>query len=280
MGVGKTAALVSYQQYLNTYPQGRYAAAAEQGKIMRAEEETWQAALAKNTLSNLQDYLQAYPQGRFTAQANKRVAALQQAELTQQDEKDWLDAQASNSTQSYNNYLRKHSQGRYAADARQSLQQQQQYDMQKLGAVCKGKAVPHATAYKKGPGIHPIACLAADGSAHEWSTLLPTEWHSTCLEETELVVIIYPQRMTFLSIHHFRDHYGRPAPSVSRYRFDVTVRVVAARTGKSIAQQTFCSIPRSVHSTEPYDLTTLAVPVDYHGAGIHRWLQQIISPLR
>ena len=77
-------------------------------------------------------------------------------------------------------------------------------------------------------------------------------------------------------MHQFTDQYGRPAPSISRYRIDVTVRVVAARTGRIVAQQNFFRIPRPVNASEPYALTVLEVPVTFEDT--QNWLRQFVSP--
>ena len=266
----------AYQKYLEAYPKGRHAAAAAQAQNAIVEEELWATVSSKGTMEALQEYLTAYPEGRFAGEARVRIAPFQQAALAEQDKMDWVKAKTTNTVASLKKYLVEHPQGQFIGIANQCLEDRQREDMKQLAGLCRGKAAPRAAAYSKGPGIHPIACLTANGTVHEWNNQMPNEWRPGSLDEMELVLIVGPQRMIMVSQQQTWDKLGRPAGTIKSYRAEVTVRVLAARTGQMVAQADFYSAPRAVNPTDPND-AKMSDSVDFHAAGVQHWLQKMVS---
>lgn len=79
--------LAAYASYLDSYPQGQYAALAEAARkrvrretAEREEDASWRVAQAANDSVTVQTYLNRYPGGRYLAQAQVRIADLKNKE--------------------------------------------------------------------------------------------------------------------------------------------------------------------------------------------------------
>jgi outer membrane protein assembly factor BamD (BamD/ComL family) len=83
----RIATVVSYQDYLNSWPDGRYTPLANrrilklQSDIVgQQEQEIWQNAEAAGTAERLQSYLDKYPSGGHATAAREKLAALRATE--------------------------------------------------------------------------------------------------------------------------------------------------------------------------------------------------------
>lgn len=121
-----------------------------------------------------------------------------------------------------------------------------------LAGVCAGQGVPQAAAYTGG-GVHPMVALSSDGEPHDWTNDVPEVWTPASLDAAQLVACVRPEQERSIEVCHYN------GPDITRYRYEVTIRLVEARTGAEVASTVLVgSDPRECRSTEDYDLTRLA----------------------
>ncbi|MEL6568062.1 MAG: SUMF1/EgtB/PvdO family nonheme iron enzyme [Pseudomonadota bacterium] len=118
--------LEGYREYLEAFPNGRFAEEA-QAEIDRYDDEAWALAEQRNTLAGYEAYLEDWTDGRHSSQARERAnairaereaAAADAAERAAQEATDWAEAARADTVQSYETYLSKHPAGANAAEAR------------------------------------------------------------------------------------------------------------------------------------------------------------------
>lgn len=95
-------AVAGYQSYLQTWPEGRHAAEAQE----RCDELGWAETRAANTVEGFRRYLQAHAKGKHRAEAEEGLDAI-----------DWLEATAAHTIRAYQVYLTAHFQGRRTEEA-------------------------------------------------------------------------------------------------------------------------------------------------------------------
>ncbi|MCI4645011.1 MAG: bifunctional serine/threonine-protein kinase/formylglycine-generating enzyme family protein [Hyphomonadaceae bacterium] len=118
--------LAGYRAYLDAFPNGRYAEAA-QAEVDRYDHAAWAEAEQRNTLAGYEDYLEAFPEGRHAGQAQERADAIRRAEeaaaadaaeRAAREAADWDRAASADTVASYTEYLTTHPSGAHARDAR------------------------------------------------------------------------------------------------------------------------------------------------------------------
>jgi hypothetical protein len=124
-----------------------------------------------------------------------------------------------------------------------------------LANVCTGQGVSEAAAYARGEAPHPIVLLSESGEHHAWSDGLPAEWYPAGVSDVQLVACIGTETEQTIEVCHYN------GPDITRYTNQLTVRLVEARTGRTLASQTFTGDPpRECRHSEDYDLTRLEGP--------------------
>ena len=121
-----------YDDYLIRYPDGRFAALAQEARqklvqeaealAAKIEQESWELAKSENNLSVYENFLSRYPKGRFSvkAQGNYQILLKQKREeearmmAVQVEQETWELAKSENSVSAYDNYLNKYPDGRFA----------------------------------------------------------------------------------------------------------------------------------------------------------------------
>jgi hypothetical protein len=139
---------------------------------------------------------------------------------------------------------------------------------QDLAPAARGEAVPRAAAFNASSETHPCAVLNRNGKLHEWHQRLQPDWQADSVETTELVIVVGTQLKTLLQIQT----YPNGAPPVRRYRYDLDVWLVEAKTGKTIASKRFTSIARPIMPRELWELTELGDPVDW--STVSSWVRE------
>lgn len=142
-----------------------------------------------------------------------------------------------------------------------------------LSPVASGQGAESAAVYNpEAAGPHRIAVLAQSGTAYEdWNGLLPAGWSPSAVGDTELVVLIGPQRDIALETQHYSSPMGSQT-YVTAYQFQFDMELREARTGKTLATSTFTgSDPR------PFPETVLSTVTRIDGtrltpAALENWL--------
>lgn len=121
-----------------------------------------------------------------------------------------------------------------------------------LSSVCAGRGASAAGAYTGG-GIHSAVLLSSGGGAHDWSDDLPEAWLPASVGEAQLVACVAEEAENEIEECLYN------GPSIHRYQYQVSLRLVEARTGAVVATTVLeGSPPRECQPSEPYDLTRLA----------------------
>jgi WD40 repeat protein len=88
---------------------------------------------------------------------------------------------------------------------------------------------------------------------NDWNELLPFNWSPSAISETELVVLIGPEREINLGSQSYTI-----GPSITAYRYETDLELREARTGRTLATYTFVgSDPRPFPERAPVDMTRL-----------------------
>jgi hypothetical protein len=140
-----------------------------------------------------------------------------------------------------------------------------------LAVVCRGKGVPQAAPFNKNTEVHPAVVLKPTGKLHKWNERLQAGWQAESVEETELVVVVPPQKRTLLGVQT----YPNGAPPIRRFQYDLDVRVLEARTGRLVAYKHFQTVARPIMRVETWALTELGDPVAWRD--VYRWVQSLTS---
>ncbi|MBI3410380.1 MAG: hypothetical protein HY040_18740 [Planctomycetes bacterium] len=135
-----------------------------------------------------------------------------------------------------------------------------------LAPAARAHPVAAAADLKPDAETHRLVFLKSTGKLHDWQEYVPHEWAAERVEDTELAVVLGPQRRTFLDVFK----YPNGAPPISRYKFEVEVSVVEAKTGKVIANRLFINMPRAIKQLEAWELTALGQPVSFQT--VYQWV--------
>jgi len=120
-----------------------------------------------------------------------------------------------------------------------------------LSGACSGQGVAEAAAYSGG-GFHPVVLLASSGESHAWSDDLPEEWYPGAVEAAQLVACVGEEDEREIEVCLYN------GPSITRFQYQVSLRLVEARTGAQVASTVLeGSMPRECRQSEDYDLTRL-----------------------
>lgn len=252
----QTQTPTAMSDYLSICPEGKWAPMAREW----LEHDSWNKAKRGASGETFRAYLKAYPDGRFTAEAH-----------------DWLDARAwekvehSTSIEDLSDYLKTEPKHPYATKARERIKL---LAAEKLASVLHGEPITDARTLE-GPGPHQLAILNEAGKFHEWHSYCSPDWRGESPQTVALVVILSPQKEIVLSVHHYQAG-GMPAPSITRYKYELRARVFEAKTGKVLAEKHFQTIPRPAGFREPYSLTRLGTPVTW--TEVQSWLRPLVLP--
>jgi hypothetical protein len=140
-----------------------------------------------------------------------------------------------------------------------------------LAVLCRGTPVPQAAAFNRKEETHLTVIFKPNGMLHPWNERLAEDWQANSVEEAELVVIIPPQQRSLLQVVN----YANGAPSIRRYQYDLEVRVLEARTARTIGRKHFQTVARPVRPVETWALTELGDPVAWRD--VSHWLKGLTA---
>jgi hypothetical protein len=140
-----------------------------------------------------------------------------------------------------------------------------------LAAATRGQSVPQAAAFLKTAETHGVVVMTRKGLLHEWHERLQPDWQADSVETTELVLVVGTQRQTQLQVVT----YANGAPPITRYRYDLDVWLVEARTGQTIKSNHFTTIARQVRPRELWELTELGEEVSW--ATVATWMREVVA---
>jgi len=142
-----------------------------------------------------------------------------------------------------------------------------------MSEVCQGKGVEEAAAYIPGPGPHAIVVLDASGSRHAWTNMLPYDWWPKSINATELVACLDEEQEEFVDICEYSG-----GQTIRRYQYTIPIRLVAARSGETIATGVIMGEPpRACRIMELVDTTEIHGSHVTHNE-VEQWLRKFVTP--
>jgi len=139
---------------------------------------------------------------------------------------------------------------------------------QDLAPAAQARKVEGTATYTPSLEPHKLAWLKPDGTLHEWHESIPEEWRAYRVHETELVVVVGPQKKIFVDENNFQ-----AGPPIRRYIFEVTVSVVVPKTGKVVGYKTFRNIPRPIRNSELWATTMIGRTVSW--SFVYQWVSSM-----
>lgn len=136
-----------------------------------------------------------------------------------------------------------------------------------LAPAARAEPVPQAADIPSDRKTFKTVVLRTSGILDKWQEYLPEEWRAYRVQDTQIVLVVGPQKKSFLS----KQHYPNGAPPVSRYKFEMEASVVAAKSGKVLSWRRFENIPRPVKNREAWELTEISRPVAWRT--VFDWLK-------
>lgn len=129
----------NYEEYLETYPNGKYISLAEQGiqaiktkqeqerlaQLQRKETAFWNDTIEVNTFVAYDKYLLQYPNGKYATEALEAKQLINQRALEAARAKDngfWKEVKATNTKESYQDYFNQYPDGLHYNEAKRGLQ--------------------------------------------------------------------------------------------------------------------------------------------------------------
>ncbi len=125
--------------------------------------------------------------------------------------------------------------------------------------VCAGVSQPGASVYNRYESeVHPIVVIDDDGEIHYWTNYVPVDWLPFTPEDLELVACTSDQEKQVVQVcQYYYTGTGAAAPSITRYRYEMTVQLYAANTGYLIGSTTlrgsspdYCPYTTSSYTTQ------------------------------
>jgi hypothetical protein len=121
-----------------------------------------------------------------------------------------------------------------------------------LAQACFGNGVLEAAAYTLEPGVHPVAFMQQGDDDYTFITNPgPSEWNTSFLEDTQLVVCVDEQAQVQLEVCDYTLDAGSEA-SITRMGINATYRLVEAQTGKELAADKVTAVARDCQEEEQF----------------------------
>ena len=129
-----------------------------------------------------------------------------------------------------------------------------------MAPVAEGQGIPEAGIYNPAePGPHRVVLLTESGSPHEWNQSLPAGWLPSSVSETELVIVVGPEKEIALDSARYTVLVVNREVTVTRYRFERTIKIREARTGRTVRINT---LRGAEPSGFPYQLSAGMTRID------------------
>jgi hypothetical protein len=151
-----------------------------------------------------------------------------------------------------------------------------------LSEACFGNAVPDAAAYAATSGSHPAIGMKLYGTSYStYNYPIPENALAASVSETQVVFCMGDQDKALLErCPYIVDNSDQPTHIVERYQYELAIKLVEAKTGILIAEETLVGkAPRECLDEETFLEGSETVAVDgdkVSDADIQAWLRQYI----
>ena len=122
-----------------------------------------------------------------------------------------------------------------------------------LAPLARALPVPAAAEFKIGNEPHPLVFLRLNGTLHPWQENLREDWAADTVGATELAVIVGVPKKMFID----RTDYFGGAPPITRWRYELEISVLEAKTGRILANRLFRNVPRPLMRVESWETSAI-----------------------
>ncbi len=196
----------------------------------------------------------------------------------------WDYAVRSDRVSSYQDYVRRFPAGPHASEARSRMAALTDADNRrrdadsKLREVCSGKGAQEAAMYQTSSSFHPVTVYRLDdGHFLNVDGTMPREWRPGSVTACELVACVGEQKEVLVQTCHYTGGFES-----TRYQYQTSVVLRAARTAEVVAEHTFAGsepseCPVSITKGSPFNVRTrVGREVDF--SDITAWLKGRVNP--
>lgn len=146
-----------------------------------------------------------------------------------------------------------------------------------LDVVCQGQSVPEAATYSTSSSIHPV--YISGGLARLFEKGLPSGWSSKLISDTQLVVCLpHTVDLEVIEVCNYGLASGISQVKIARYKATLIARLVEAKTGKLIDEESFQKTARGCPSGTAQTFDGDYLPNDFEFNDIENWLERFVSP--
>jgi len=136
---------------------------------------------------------------------------------------------------------------------------------QDLAPAARALPVPGAAVFDPNAKTFQIVILKTNGAVYEdWQERLNEGWAAESVEKTQLAIVLGVPRESYVDTMHYRG-----APPIKRYRNELEVSVIEAKTGKVRANRLFVNVPRPIRQVETWARTKIGQPVAFRT--VYNW---------
>ncbi len=189
----------------------------------------------------------------------------------------WDNAVRSDTIASYQEYVRRFPDGLHASEARGRLTIIADVD-NKLREVCSGTGAQEAAMYTTSSSFHPVTVYRFDdGQLVNVGGDIPQAWKAGSVTADELVACVGEEKKVVVQTCHYTGGW-----ETTRYRYETSVVLRAARTAAVVAEKTIAgsepsTCPVSITRGSPFnDRTIEGTSVRFRD--IKEWLKGIVNP--
>jgi len=142
-----------------------------------------------------------------------------------------------------------------------------------FGICTQREGVLDSAVYTSGSEFYPVIILSENGMAHSWQRSLPDEFKPLAIQSTQLVVCVGEEKELKIETCKYT-----PPPDIDRYLYQVTVKLVEARTGRTVViKEIRGNPPRECRQSESISTVRLDGEQVTYGQ-FETWLMEYIEP--
>lgn len=159
-----------------------------------------------------------------------------------------------------------------------SLTAAAQFPGERLNEACQGRPVHEAGIYSTKLDIHPVYFVGDGGLIRRLEKGLPRNWKAVLITNTQLVACVSVKHEVVEVCRYGFAASGFTQVTITRYRATLTVRLLEAKTGRFLDEESFHKIAIDCPSSTTRTSDSDYFPADFESSDIENWLRSFVSP--
>lgn len=153
-----------------------------------------------------------------------------------------------------------------------------QFPIDILKEACQGRPVHEAGIYSTKLDIHPVYFVGDGGLIRRLEKGLPRNWKAVLITDTQLVACVSVKHEVVEVCRYGFAASGFTQVTITRYRATLTVRLLEAKTGRFLDEESFHKIAIDCPSSTTRTSDSDYFPADFESSDIENWLRSFVSP--